>query len=74
MYSKRKESLRVYSSPLPTFPDHTRLEVSLNLNETNAISPPRPFLGERLKRGEGSKHKDVGKDEGLSRRILTRVR
>jgi len=43
------------------------------LNKTNAISPPRPFLDSPLKRGEGSKHKDVGKDEGSSRRIFTCV-
>jgi len=35
-----------------------RIEVSLDLNETNAISP--------LKRGEGSKHKDVGIDAAFA--------
>ena len=28
--------------------------ISLDLNETNAISPPCPFLGERVSGGEGS--------------------
>jgi|GEM_PF-1252728 len=45
---------RAIASSLPTFRDHTRIEVSMDLNEANAISP--------LKRGEGSKHKDVGND------------
>jgi len=32
-----------------------RIEVSMDLNETNAISPPRPFLGERGSGGEGQR-------------------
>jgi len=35
---------RYKTSSLPTFRYQTRIEVSLDLNETNAISPPRPFL------------------------------
>ena len=47
---------------------HSGFEISRDLKETNAISPPRPFLGlSPKKRGEGSKHKDVGKDEAFDR-------
>jgi len=41
-------TLRAKAQLLRTFRNHTTIEIALNLNETNAISSPRPFLGRLL--------------------------
>jgi len=49
---------RAIASLLPAFQDHTRIKIALTWNETNAISPPRSFLGLSPKKGRGGgKHK-----------------